>query len=96
VRVENQMIYSFDADFDGDGIKDFLVKNSPEELSIYSGKPDATFSREVTDRIRIPKTTPYLSVAVRTWDLDYDGRSEIFLHYEGRSGQPHLYRLLSH
>ena len=96
VRVENQMIYSFDADFDGDGLKDFLVKSSPEELSIYYGQPNATFSREVSDRIRIPRTTPYLSVAVRTWDLDHDGRSEILLHYEGRSGQPHLYRLLSH
>jgi len=96
VRIESRMIYSFDADFDGDGIKDFLVKLSPTELTVYRGQPGASFAREPAERIAISDTAGALSIAVRTWDLDLDGRSEILLHYEGKAGSPHRYRWLTH
>ena len=56
----------------------------------------ASFSKQPDERIAIDDTSDALSVALRTWDLDLDGRSEILLHYEGKADRPHRYRLLSH
>ncbi|MBI4881015.1 MAG: VCBS repeat-containing protein [Planctomycetes bacterium] len=89
--VANQMIYTFDGDFDGDGVKDFLVKRSPAELAVHRGGGDASFAREATRLLDIEDSAPFLSVDARCWDFDQDGRDDLFLHYVARAGEEDRY-----
>lgn len=91
--VDNQMIYSFEGDFDGDGLRDFLVKSSSTELAVHRGTKEGSFSKQPDQKITITDMSDYFTVALRLWDLNRDGKTDILLNYYGRSDQPHLYRL---
>jgi hypothetical protein len=86
VRVENQMVYTFDGDFTGDGVKDFVVKTSETTLAVYPGGAQSSFASKPAFALTIPDMKPYFSVAPNPYDFDRDGRSDLLLHYRAQSG----------
>lgn len=86
VRVENQMVYTFDGDFTGDGVKDFVVKASETALAIHAGGAEASFAAKPAFALPVPDMKPYFSVSPNPYDFDRDGRSDLLLHYRAQSG----------
>lgn len=86
VRVENQMVYTFDGDFTGDGVKDFVVKASETTLAVHPGAAETSFAAKPAFSVTVPDMKPYFSVAPSAYDFDHDGRCDLLLHYRAQSG----------
>lgn len=92
--VEYQAFHSFDGDFDGDGVHDFVVKTGADVLGVFRGTSDGAFSAEPDVMIEIPDASAHLSVEEYLFDLDRDGRCDLLLHYRGAGELGDEYRLL--
>jgi len=96
MQVENQMVYSFDGDFDGDGRKDFLTRPTPTELFIHrgtTGEDGATFDEKPTWTRRIADSKDFLTIRPRLCDLNADGKTDLLLLYDARTGGADRYIL---
>ncbi len=85
-RVDSQMTYTFDADVDGDGIKDLVLKTSATELTVYRGEKGGTFAGEAAETIAIDDATPFATVQADPYDWNHDGKADFLLTYGARDG----------
>lgn len=85
LEVENQMVYSFEGDFDGDGRKDFLMRRAPTELVVYRGD-ETGFEAEPSATWEVDDSSDFLTIRPRLCDLNADGKSDLLLLYDARDG----------
>ncbi len=85
LQVENQMVYSFEGDYDGDGRKDFLMRRAPTELVVFRGG-ESGFEAEPAATWTIDDSSDYLTIRPRLCDLNVDGRTDLLLLYDAREG----------
>lgn len=80
IQIRHSLIYSFEGDFNGDGINDFLLKSSPKRLGIFLGRKGSEFSSEAEIELDFQPLQECSSLSTRVPDLNGDGASELFLH----------------
>jgi hypothetical protein len=80
VNVMHSLIYSFEGDYNGDGMNDFLCKCAPRKLGIYLGRKSEGFSLEPDRLIDFKSLEECSSASTRVFDLNGDGFSDILLH----------------
>ncbi|MBI4564058.1 MAG: VCBS repeat-containing protein [Planctomycetes bacterium] len=72
----------FDADFDGDGLKDLLVQEDERTLVVHFGNNTRLISETAGGRIRLDPPPGASSIKTTAADLNGDGRSDLVLKYE--------------
>ncbi len=83
-RVMHRMTYTFDADVDGDGLKDFVSKQSATELAVCRGEKGGTFESKPSRTIAIDDAEPYQGLSADPYDWNDDGKADFLLTYVGR------------
>lgn len=79
INIGHSLIYSFEGDFNGDGMNDFLTRIEPKKLGVFHGKPGEGFS-EIPDLILDFTPLPDCSSAItRVYDFNGDGVSDLYL-----------------
>ena len=93
IQVRHSLIYSFDGDFNGDRINDFVVKTAPRKLGIHHGAREGGFSEtpdQIIDYIPMPDCS---SAVTRIHDINGDGRADLFLHQKSIKNEADSYDL---
>ena len=82
------------ADFDGDGLKDLLMQNRSDELSLSRGVAGESLFAE--ESVTIEAELPRNGDLVASEDVDGDGRSDLVIRYTAADGEQaaHIVRLL--
>lgn len=88
VGVAGLVVVEYGGDLDGDSRKDLLVSETGSRLALYRGVPVAVFADQPSERIAVPDSAPFTTVASGAADLDGDGLSDIILHYRGAGRIP--------
>lgn len=68
-----------DGDFNGDGLKDLVIKQSPTSLALYPGVRDGVFAEKPV--AEFPIDPHYDKTTIHVADLNRDGRSDLILHH---------------
>lgn len=82
LTIKNSLIYTFDGDFDGNGILDFFCNYSPGKLGIYLDSSETGFSLEPDRTLDFHPLDDCSDATTRVYDLNLDGFSDILLHQQ--------------
>ncbi|MCU0724894.1 MAG: VCBS repeat-containing protein [Planctomycetes bacterium] len=85
VRATHTVLVNFEADFDGDGRKDLLLREGADEVRIFPGTADGLFRTEPALSVRIPDPADATGLESLVADLNGDGRLDVALFYESHS-----------
>jgi hypothetical protein len=80
-RMGTTALVNFQGDFNGDGLRDLLVKTGVMRLEIFRGTPGRVFEARAWRAVEIPDTENAMWVFPDVADLNADGISDILLHY---------------
>lgn len=79
ISIDFPMLINFDGDYNGDGLRDFLVKTDMGTLSVFFGRRDGVFDGEPGLKLPTLDTSAYTGAAPYIRDLNGDGISDIVL-----------------
>jgi hypothetical protein len=82
VSIRHSLIYSFEGDFNGDGMNDFLSRVGPKKLGVFHGKPGAGFSQVPDLLLEFAPLEDCSSAATKVYDFNDDGVSDLYLYQE--------------
>jgi len=74
------MYPSVEGDFDGDGKRDFLAPNGPDQIGVWMGGGKELIAESPRAIVHVTPSRFYQVV-----DLDGDGKSDVIVFYRGRS-----------
>ena len=82
------------ADFDGDGLKDLMMQERPDRLSLSMGVANENLFAD--DSTRIEVDLPRNGMLVMSEDIDGDGRADLIMRYTTADGEEaaHVVRIL--
>jgi hypothetical protein len=80
VNIKHTLVYTFEGDFNGDGLGDFLHRCAHQQLGIYYGRKGSDFSEEPDATLDYFPLEHCSSATTRVFDLNRDGISDLFLH----------------
>lgn len=80
IQVRHSLIYSFEGDYNGDGMKDLLLKSSPKALGLFYGKRGRDYSEKPDKTLPFEPLPRCSSARTKIWDVNGDGISDIYLH----------------
>jgi len=80
LNVGTSAVLSVLGDFDGDGMRDLLLRSSSDELAVFRGE-GRKFADDETITISVQTMDGYRFLEPETVDLNGDGRSDLVLTY---------------
>jgi hypothetical protein len=94
VSLKTPYLVTFDADVNGDGFKDLVVKTGSEELSVYNGIADKVFSEKVNCTINTMNTEGFTSDTPRIVDLNGDKIDDLVILHSRSTDNKHVVEIL--
>jgi hypothetical protein len=95
ISIRTPFLISFAGDFNGDGVKDMLVKTSPTELTVYRGDAKKVVTDQVLAKYETMDTQGYFT-GDEPWveDLNGDGKLDIVIHLEDFEDRQHVIEVI--
>jgi len=84
--VDPSILIHYHGDYDGDGRADLLLLEEPDRLAIHLARPEGTYAGEPDRRVGIPDSSGTRRISESVQDVDGDGRSDVYLRYQGADG----------
>ncbi|MBI3270010.1 MAG: VCBS repeat-containing protein [Planctomycetes bacterium] len=94
ISVDFPFLITFDGDFNGDGLRDLIVKTDPQTLTLFEGRRQGVFDEKPGLRIPTMDTSAYTGATVLVRDLNGDGVSDIILLHRDIENKANAIELL--
>ncbi|MGE0709653.1 MAG: FG-GAP repeat domain-containing protein [Planctomycetota bacterium] len=81
LQFGTSLVVSIDGDYDGDGLKDLLLRDGDDVLAVYRGLPQRGREDDASATVEVPSVADYQFCLPMVRDLDGDERDDVVLRY---------------